>query len=93
LGRRAVQLNQICSFGVLVNRHHDRLDMVIAPAFVDTDPAGFRQGFEKSWLVVSVALPLRRLAHHQVRPPSTLGFRGLFSLEPVPLGAKVVDVG
>jgi hypothetical protein len=35
------------SLGVLIDRHHDRLNMVVAPSFMHTDPSDFRQGFKK----------------------------------------------
>jgi hypothetical protein len=32
---------------VLVDRYHDRLDVVIAPTFVYADPSDFSQGFQE----------------------------------------------
>src|ERR1700694_1249956 len=62
--------------GVLVNRHQDCADVVIAPPLMHSYSTDLRQGFEESRVVLGVRVaPFQGLNH--CRPPRTLPFIGL----------------
>jgi hypothetical protein len=47
------------SFGILVDRHNDRLDMLVAPSFPYSDVPALRQCIKEGRVIFSVVVEIR----------------------------------
>lgn|SRR5882724_37824 len=77
LVQKELSVAQGC-FRILIDRHNDCLDVLVAPTFRRRPESNLGQGLNPGGMLFFVAVPLGRFGHHE-RPPKTLPSTGACS--------------